>query len=160
MKHFVQNYTIMYTNPFLSPYATHMVHQISLDQLHTVVYNLKHVYTNYSSLMIQPAWFCPRYCYSRVRTSTWICWPNTRPVLHTVENIDCISPHCLRKGCILCLKSEHISNWILYCRLHTVNTANTFVETNESIQQMKYSTLFQSWTAVNGYKRSTDVAHI
>ena len=54
MKHFVQNYTIMYKNPILSPYATHMVHKIGLclNQLHTVVQNVKHFYTNYSFLMI------------------------------------------------------------------------------------------------------------
>lgn len=42
MKHFVQNDTIMYKTPFLSPYDTHMVHKtgLYLNQLHTAVQNL------------------------------------------------------------------------------------------------------------------------
>ena len=85
---------------------------------------------------------------------------NTQDQYCTLLKIFTVFLHIVYVKVAFCAENQNIFQ-IKYCsRLHTVNTANTFVETKESIQQMKYSTLFQSWTAVNMYKKSTDAVHI
>ena len=69
---------------------------------------------------------------------------NTQDQYCTLLKIFTVFIHIVDVKVAFCAENQNISNGILYNRLHTVNTANTFVETNECIQQIKYSTLFHS----------------
>ena len=84
---------------------------------------------------------------------------NTQDQYHTLMKIFTVFLHIVFVKAAFC--AENLNTFqILHSTLHTVNTVNAFVETNESIQHIKYSKLFQSWTAVSGYKKSAGVVHL